>query len=131
MTIKPDYETNGRLALLSASDIQSLIPSQDTPLSALVPIAHQTIAELMVSDISPSTRLAAAQDVLDRVGTPKRRDGPTTQQLVLNFAPEAAAKALAAMQTVFSKEAPIDVLASPSSSTPPLPVLSTGSGAGT
>ena len=103
MPDSPDYLDGSRSRLLSsARDIEAMAGADAPALSTLVPIAHQTLAELMVSDISPSTRLAAAESVLDRVGTPKRKDSSNAPQLILNFSPSAAVDALAALRTVFS-----------------------------
>lgn len=124
---RPDYESGTRQALLSTADILAMGPAVSVPGSALVPLAHQTIAEIMVSDANAPARLAAAESVLDRWGTPKRKEIVGGNTMILNFAPEAAAKAIQAMATVFSpKEAPIDVLPSvPSGATAPA-VLSSG-----
>lgn len=129
MSIKPDYETGARLAILSAADIGAMLPENPVPGSALVPLAQQTLAELMVGDVNPATRLATAESVLDRWGTPKRKEIIGGNTMVLNFAPEAAAQAIQAMSLLFPKEAPdaIDVLPSPSSATRAVaPVLSSG-----
>jgi len=127
MSIRPDYESGTRQALLSTADILAMGPAVSVPGSALVPLAHQTIAEIMVSDAIAATRLAAAETVLDRFGTPKRKEVIGGNTMILNFAPEAAAKAIQAMSTVFShKEAPIDVLPSIPAHAPAISVLSTG-----
>lgn len=110
MSIRPDYENGNRQALLSTADILAMGPAVSVPGSALVPLAHQTIAEIMVSDATPAARLAAAESVLDRWGTPKRKEMIGGNTMVLNFPPEAATRALEAMRTVFSKEAAIDIL---------------------
>jgi hypothetical protein len=127
VAIRPDYESGTRQALLSTADILAMGPAVSVPGSALVPLAHQTIAEIMVSDATAAARLAAAESVLDRWGTPKRKEIVGGNTMILNFAPEAAAKAIQAMATVFSpKEAPIDVLPSIPPHAPALPVLSSG-----
>lgn len=108
-----DWESRTRVNLLQEAEIENAgddrgVPrseddkNKDIPLS-LEQIESKAIATMsdLMDDMDSKVRLGAAQDVLDRVGKPRRKNdaaGGGGRTVILNFPPSAITDALKGMR---------------------------------